>query len=326
MPTWGEVLEELNTGAALNNGVPDLDGLRRKYLSELHARTGRDTLIYYTDWLGSPGQAVSITLIDMQGLMEVCKGLDGPNLDIILHSPGGSPEATDSIVRYLRRKFDNIRVFVPIAAMSAATMWALAAEQIVMGKHSQLGPIDPQIVTATGQFPARAVIEQFERAKRECTENPAVLGAWLPILQQYGPALLELCERAEALAQQLVREWVGRYMLAELRKENAAAADEKATNIAAYFASYKIHQSHGMAIDREQARGQGVNVIDLEDDQELQDAVLSVHHAALLTLQGSSFKLLENHLGKAFVQHQQMMQMQVPIIQPTPPSVAPFNP
>jgi len=49
-------------------------------------------------------------------MVEVCKDLNGPNLDIILHSPGGSPEATASLVRYLRTKFSHIRVFVPLAA------------------------------------------------------------------------------------------------------------------------------------------------------------------------------------------------------------------
>ena len=70
-------------------------------------------------------------------MMEVCRDLNGPGLDLILHSPGGSAEATASIVRYLRRNFDHIRVFVPVAAMSPATMWALAGDVIVMGKHSQ---------------------------------------------------------------------------------------------------------------------------------------------------------------------------------------------
>jgi ClpP class serine protease len=33
--------------------------------------------------------------------------------------------------------------------MSAATMVACAANQIVMGKHSFLGPIDPQLILQT---------------------------------------------------------------------------------------------------------------------------------------------------------------------------------
>jgi hypothetical protein len=321
VPTWGQILAEVQASAAANNGQPDFDGIRRKYLAALHARTGRPCIIYYTDWLTSSGQFVSITLEDMQGMMEVLNGIHGPDLDIVLHSPGGSAEATDSIVRYLRTKFDHIRAFVPLAAMSAATMWALACDEIFMGKHSQLGPIDPQLVTQSGAVPAHAVIEQFERAKRECTADPSVLGAWLPILQQYGPALLEQCERAEELAQRLVKEWAARYML---RNDPEAAA--KAADIAEFFASYETHPSHGMAIDRDQARAKGVVVHDLENDQALQEAVLSVHHATLCTLQGAAVKIVENHSGKAFVKLQQMMQVQVPIVQPGPPAQVPLAP
>ncbi len=130
MPTWGEILAELQRPEnRLPNGTPDFDGVRRRYIKRLSERTGRPTIIYYTDWFGKGGPAASITLEDMQGMMEVCKDVPGPALDILLHSPGGSPEAAASIVRYLRTKYDDIRVFVPLAAMSAATMWALAHGQ-----------------------------------------------------------------------------------------------------------------------------------------------------------------------------------------------------
>jgi hypothetical protein len=274
--------------------------------------TGRPTIVYYTDWFNKGGPAASITLDDMQGMMEVCKDLRGPNLDILLHSPGGSPEAAASIVRYLRTKYFDIRVFVPLAAMSAATMWALAANRIVMGKHSQLGPIDPQLVAPGWQAPARAILRQFEQAKEEC-KDPALLGAWIPILQQYGPALIQQCEAAEALALHLVREWLQKYMFAEWPD-----ADKKAEATAGWFANYEIHQSHSLGIDREQARSQGVRIDDLETDQALQDAVLSVHHATMHTLQGPAVKIVENHLGRTYAKLQQQMVLQMPMTGPVP--------
>lgn len=307
MPSWGEILGEVQQSASERGGSPDFDGIRRKYLAQLHELTNRDTILYSTDWFNKPGPAASIGLEDMQGMMEVCRGLRGPALDIILHSPGGSAEATASIVRYLRRKFSDIRVFVPLAAMSAATMWCLSANEIVMGKHSQLGPIDPQLVTNQGQLPARAIIEQFERAKQECARDPSVFGAWLPILQQYGPALLEQCEKAEELARRLVQEWLQTYMFAG-RKGAASKADK----VAHYFADYSIHQSHSLGIDRDQVRGQGVRILDLEKDQHLQDAVLSVHHATMHTFAGAAVKIIENHHGRAFVKIQQQIAIQVP--------------
>jgi ClpP class serine protease len=127
MPTWGEILQEVQQSAVANGGQPDFDGIRRRYLAALHAYTGRDTIIYYSDWLSGAGPGINLE--DMQGMMEVCRGLHGPALDILIHSPGGSAEATASIVGYLRRQFDEIRVFVPLAAMSAATMWSLAANE-----------------------------------------------------------------------------------------------------------------------------------------------------------------------------------------------------
>jgi ATP-dependent protease ClpP protease subunit len=317
LPSWGEILGQVATSALERGGEADYDGIRRGYVNALSGRTSRDTIIYYTDWLGRSSPATSITLEDMQGMMEVSRGLKGPALDIVLHSPGGYAEATASIVRYLRKRFQEIRVFVPLAAMSAATMWALSANRIVMGKHSQLGPIDPQFPTGQGQqASARALIESFERAKREISEDASVLGAWLPILQQFGPALLEQCEAAEALAKKLVEEWLGAYMFAG--DEGAA---KKAADVAEYFADYRLHPSHGMGIDREQARDVGVVVDNLEEDQDLQDAVLSVHHATLVTMSGRSpVKIIENQLERAFVQHQPVMSFQMqPQLIPTPP-------
>lgn len=308
MPTWGEILAELGEPAnKLPNGNPNFDSIRRKYLTRLSTLTGRPAIIYYTDWFGKGGPAASITLEDMQGMMEVCKDLPGPDLDILLHSPGGSAEAAAAIVRYLRTKYSNIRVFVPIAAMSAATMWTFACNVIVMGKHSQLGPIDPQMISPAWQAPARAILKQFEQARGEC-KDPALLGAWMPILQQYGPALIQQCEAAEALAKRLAREWLEKYMFA-----GAYDAAKKAEHIASYFANYEIHQSHSLGIDREQAKGQGLLVDDLETDQALQDAVLSVHHATMHTFNGPSIKIVENHLGRAYVKMTQQVVFQMPM-------------
>jgi Serine dehydrogenase proteinase len=306
VPSWGEVLVELNESAKHNNGTPNFDRVRRRHLNILHNLTKRDTIIYYTDWLEgtSGGPVTSITLEDMQGMMEVCRGLKGPELDLILHSPGGSPEATASIVRYLRQKFTDIRVFVPVAAMSAATMWALACDEIVMGKHSQLGPIDPQLVTAQGSFPTRAIIRQFDRAVEECQQDPSRLPGWVPILQQYGPALIEQCEAAEQLGRDLVTQWLSEHMLKDKPDEAAA--------VAKFFSDWDQHRSHSLGIVRSAVEELGLNVSSLEEEQKLQDAVLSVHHATMHTLGGPALKIVENHLGRAFVKLGGAIQIQVP--------------
>jgi len=86
---------------------------------------------------------------DTYGFMEVFHGLKGEGLDLILHMPGGATEATEGLVSYMRSKFKDVRVIVPHAAMSAATMLACSSDKIIMAKHSFIGPIDPQLIAMT---------------------------------------------------------------------------------------------------------------------------------------------------------------------------------
>ncbi len=152
MPTWGEILKETEKTIVANN-PPDFDGIRRKYLLKLQQYTKRNTIIYATNWTqcvpNADPEALSISEEDLQGFMETVHCLKGDELDLILHSPGGSPEAAEAIVLYLRSKSIDIRVIIPHAAMSAATMIACSSNRIVMGKQSSLGPIDPQIFIQT---------------------------------------------------------------------------------------------------------------------------------------------------------------------------------
>jgi hypothetical protein len=47
----------------------------------------------------------------------------------------------------------------------------------------------------------------------------------------------------------------------------------------------------------------GDRVIELESDQKFQDLVLTVHHASVITLQATPcYKMVENHVGRAFMQ------------------------
>ena len=252
-------------------------------------------------------------------------GLTTQNLDLILHSPGGSAEVTEALVSYIRTKFTHVRVIVPQAAMSAATMLACSANKIMMGKHSFLGPIDPQFILATQigvqSVPAQAILDQFDKAKEEC-KNPQLLGHWLPILGQYGPALIVQCENAITLSQLLLTEWLERYMFAE-----DPEATETAKNIATYLSNHKEFKSHGRHISRAQAIELKLNIENLEDDQDIQDLVLSIFHATTHTFNGTgAVKIIENHNGKAFVKLQQAIQVPMPVPPNSFPMPLPPNP
>lgn len=272
---------------------------------KLHDHTGRDIILYASNWtkpISSRG-AESINEEDMQGLMEAIHRLNLGKLDLILHSPGGVAEVTESMVSYLRKKFDHIRVIVPQAAMSAATMLACAANEIVMGKQSSLGPIDPQLglLHEYGvQFlPAQAIIDNFETAKKISSESPQQMGAFLPILGQYSPGLIEQCYEAQALSVELVSKWLRLYMFKD--REDSAV---EAKRVAERLANHSKFKSHTRHIDMDKARKLGLKVTPLEADQTLQDLVLSVFHATTIVFDRPVIKIIENHLGSAFIKHQ----------------------
>lgn len=321
MPTWGEILKEINQSKSPQGTGPDFDSVRRQYLRALHSLTGRSVILYSTAFLEARPVApaeLQISLADMQGLMEAAANITECDLDLILHSPGGSAEAAESIVEYLRERFKHIRVFIPLAAMSAATMVALSGDEIVMGQHSQLGPIDPQFIISTPEgprsAPAKAILDQFELAKEEC-RDPAKLAAWVPILRSYAPGLLTQCLNSRELAVTMVSNWLERYMFA-----NDVERGSKANVIAGWFANYDNFKSHARRVGREKVAEIGVNVTPLENDSNLQDVVMSVHHATMHTFSGTpAVKIIENHHGRAWV----LMSGQVmlkPVSSP-PPSI-----
>ncbi len=167
MPTASEIFSQIHQQKESGNERA-FDTVRRYYLNELHQETGRNLILYSTAWAQEQSGSTSLSIddSDVRSFMEVIHGLSQDELDIILHSPGGSPVATEQVVDYLRAKFNDIRIFVPQAAMSAATLMCCAADSVVMGDHSSLGPIDPQIPmqtpVGTRNIGAHAVLEQFE--------------------------------------------------------------------------------------------------------------------------------------------------------------------
>ncbi len=74
-------------------------------------------------------------------------------LDLILHTPGGLVLASYQIAHALKSHRGKVTVFVPHYAMSGGTLIALSADEIIMGRHAVLGPVDPQI----GEYPAASL-------------------------------------------------------------------------------------------------------------------------------------------------------------------------
>lgn len=289
MAGWDDILDEIKN-SPLKNAV---DEVRHQYLRKLSKLTGRNTIVYYSSWLTRRVENTDINDNDMNGFMNAVRGLDCENgLDLVLHTPGGSPMAAEAIVKYLRSKFGkNIRVIVPHMAMSAGTMIACSAKEIIMGKQSSLGPIDPQL----NGIPAYSIQSEFEDAKIDLANGTQNFNYWRLLLSKYPAAYVKMAMDAIALSDTLLREWLGSCMLEDAASETI----EKVCNSLNEHVDSKAHARH---FDASFCKSIGLHIIDLEADQRLQDAVLSLHHCYVHTFASTAaVKIIENQNGKAFI-------------------------
>jgi len=291
------VLRELATTQPTNAESP-LDIVRRKYLAALASLTNRNVIAYYSGFLSKPGvSGTEITDEDKNGFMLCVHQMDRTKgLDLILHTPGGGIAATESLVHYIRQMFGNdVRAIVPQIAMSAGTMIACSCRSIVMGKQSNLGPVDPQL----DGFPALGVKRQFQEAFDQIIADPRAADAWQPILRQLGPSFLKECDWAIEWAEEFVQESLKTNMFDG--QPNAATKAKEATR--------KLLDEDNKGHDRhfhfQECIGFGLNIEMLEADAGLQDAILTVHHCFMHTLSNSqAIKIIENHMGRALIKSQ----------------------
>ena len=289
MPSWSEIITDVNS---YSNVAEKLNEKREGYLNQICSITGRNVIAYYSGWLKAPDAPhVSIDEQDKNAFMTTIYKLDrAKGLDLILHTPGGDIAATESIVTYLKSIFENdIRAFIPQISMSAGTMIAMSCKEIIMGNQSSLGPIDPQI----GGIACQAVIDEFNRAVDEVSKNPAALGLWQTIISKYHPTFLTDCENAVAWSAELADQW--------LRKVNQNIDFDKIKNV---FLNHNNSYSHSRHLSKQDCKNAGLNVTDLEANQELQDAVLSLHHCYMILLDKFPIsKIVENNIGGRYIQN-----------------------
>jgi hypothetical protein len=180
-------------------------------------------------------------------------------------------------------------------AMSAGTMVACSCREIWMGKHSCLGPIDPQVngVSAIG------VLTEFERAYREISRDAGRLHVWQFILGKYTPNYLQHCEKSVEWAKILVQRQLREVMFVE--EKDAATTAEK---IVTALLDYDTLLSHSRHVHSDRCKEIGLRVMNLEQENTLQDLVLTVHHCYMHALSNiPALKFIENHNGVAQILH-----------------------
>jgi hypothetical protein len=240
---------------------------RTALFERIERLTGRVLLAYVA--LPEAGPAAMIHFPDIDLIVEALRTLpsDRP-LDLLLNTPGGLPDVAQHLMAYLRSRHSRVRVLVPNMAKSAGTLMALAADAIVMGPPSQLGPIDPQLPYKGQLLPAHAVVDSHRTFLKDLRKRGNVTPVdWLQ-LQQFDPALMDYAQKAIEEAQRVARTWLKQGMLQHSPSQAAKTARRLAQN----------RGSHAQAITAAEARDEyGLTIEALTWGDPLWDAVWELY-------------------------------------------------
>lgn len=203
-------------------------------------------------------------------------------IDVWLDSGGGKASAAYKIALLLRSRAAKLRVVIPDYAKSAATLLALAADEIYMGAAAELGPLDAQIgyekagMTISALDVARsledlaekgismalsggaAVLEttQLSRAESLGTMVEFATRFMAPVMDKLDPTIIHwstsLLNESAAYARRLLR----------MRQGGDSSMSERLQRLPEDLVG--LYPSHGFVISRDEARELGLPVRDLE--------------------------------------------------------------
>ena len=221
---------------------------------------------------------------DVSDLIDQLKKVSTPpeetRLDMVILWNGGYPHTAYQMMNIIRAKTKKLKAVVPLFAKSAATLMTLAADEIVMGPQSELGPIDMQmehpliqnlhISALEGYYPflqlyGKFVTDFFPLALKmadnisqavpikredavEISMNTAI-SYIMPIVQQINPTVVNMCYRALTTGEQYAYNFLYRYMFKD-RPENERLLLASQTAHALVWSL----QNHGQVISRDDAK------------------------------------------------------------------------
>lgn len=204
-------------------------------------------------------------------------------LAIAITTPGGVVEVVEKMVEVTRYWFEEIYFIVPLAAMSAGTIFCMSGDKIYMDYTSSLGPIDPQVANPDGHLvPALGYIDKVDEFIAK-SNNGTISDAEILMLQRMDLATLRRYEQARDLSISLLKKWLVRYKFKDwvehqtTNKGSLVTHDEKvvrAQEIATALSNNQHWHSHGRMIGIDTVTNElKLKVEDYSNTPELRDGL-----------------------------------------------------
>lgn len=135
-----------------------------------------------------------------------------PAIAIFLTTPGGEATAAEKLVEVVRYHYNLVYFVVPVAAMSAGTIFCMSGDKIYMDYSSSLGPIDPQVPDRDGRLlvPALGHLDKLNDILERSGNNTITPVEFEWVMRQ-DFAMLRFYEQARDLSVALLEDWLVRY-------------------------------------------------------------------------------------------------------------------
>ena len=281
-------------------GFPEITAERKEMLRRISRLRGdRDVLVYASDL--TKNAQTQIEYSDLMPFQDQLANLAGDSIDIILETPGGFAEVVEDMVRLLRARYKDVGVIVPGYAKSAGTIFAMAADEILMGQLSALGPIDAQIMSNNKRFSAEAFLEGLNKIKEEVTASGRLNAAYIPILQNISPGEIQHCENAQDFSKSLVADWLTRFKFAQWKTHSSTGSSvteaekkARAAEIAEKLCKHSDWLTHGRSIKLADLDTMRLKITDYSADSALNDAITRYYTLLRMGFESTNlYKLFE---------------------------------
>jgi hypothetical protein len=303
----------LNEYLSKRLGILELQAELQKLIAQYNKHTGRYLFVYAADINKARNRGIDVSLVqdDFYNIQDILRESNKKKIDFYIETPGGSGEAAEEIVKFLRKKFEEVNFVIAGEAKSAGTILVLSGDNIFMTDTGSLGPIDAQVKIGRSVVSAHDYKEWVDKKRKEAADQGSLNPFDAVMVAQISPGELYGVINSLEFAKDLVKGWLEKYKFknwTETRTKKTPVTDEmkkkRADEVANMFCDHTTWRTHGRSLKIEDL-DDVLQIKRIDDDAALADIVYRMKTVIRLMLDGSTvykiFFVDDLKISKTFV-------------------------
>jgi phage FluMu protein Com len=285
----------------------DLESELMKLIGEYNKLRNTFAVLFVTS-INKPIPDITLSQDDYYIIHDLISDAKSNNVDIYLETPGGSGEAAEEIVRFLRSKFEKVSFVVSGEAKSAGTLMALSGDEILMTETGSLGPIDAQVRIGRSVVSAYDYIEWTDNKRIEAEEKGRLNPFDATMVAQISPGELSGVNNALKYAEELVTNWLAQYKFRTWKTTETGKLEvtsdmkiKRANEIAAELINHAQWRTHGRSIKADDLEKIGLKITRVENNVNLCEVIYRIQTVCRLLFSSTSiYKIFATEHSKVF--------------------------